>query len=66
MHKNPVDMHPHTSADKGSINENKSGGSFIGFEYKIPIPKVINGLVKSIAVFLSYVIVKSQIARSAF
>lgn len=65
-HKYAVAIYNHTSSDNGDINENKLGGSFIGFAKRILIPSVINGIVKSTAVLRSYVIVRSQIAKSAF
>lgn len=55
-----------TSNDIGERNEKRSGGCFTGFAYKILIPRVMKGIVKSTAVRRAYVIVRSQIARSAF
>lgn len=43
--RNAVDMYNHTSTESGAMNENRVGGSFIAFVYKIPIPKRhVNGL----------------------
>lgn len=44
----------------------KSGGSFTGGLYKIPIPNVMNDSEKSITCRLSWVIVKSHMPKSAF
>lgn len=60
-----VTMYSHTSADSGFINENSSGGVFLGFANKMLTPNVMKGIVKSTALRLSYVIVKSHIAKSA-
>lgn len=53
-----------TSKENGDINEKRSGGCFVGFLYKIVIPKFMNGLVKSTAFCRPDVIVKSVIAKS--
>lgn len=66
MHKYAVAMYSQTSNDNGDMNENNSGGSLFGFAYKMLMPNVMNGIVKSTAVRRSYVIVKSQMAKSAF
>lgn len=40
-------MYIHTSTEKGFRNENSSGSGGVGFKYRILIPKVIKGVVKS-------------------
>lgn len=47
--KYAVAIYSQTSNDNGDVNENKLGGSFLGFAYNILIPNVINGIVKSTA-----------------
>lgn len=47
------------------MKENKLGGIFVGFLYKIVIPKFIKGLVKSTAFWRADVIVKSVMPKSA-
>lgn len=59
-------MLTHNSRDSGDMNENNPGGSFLGFAYKMLMPNVMNGIVKSTAVLRSYVIVRSHMAKSAF
>lgn len=54
-----------TSLENTAMNENISGGCLLGSLYNIPIPKVINGVEKSITDCLSAVIVKSHIPNSA-
>jgi hypothetical protein len=48
-----VAMYNQTSNDKGDRKENKSGSSLIGFENRMLMPNVMNGMVKSTAVRLS-------------
>lgn len=55
-----------TSLENTAMKENNSGGCLLGSLYKIPIPSVMNGVEKSIPRWRSAVIVKSQIAKSAF
>lgn len=47
------------------MNENVDGGSFIGFLYRMAMPKFMNDGVKSMAATRSDVIVKSVMAKSA-
>jgi hypothetical protein len=55
-----------TPTAKGSAKEKKLGGAFLGFWYKILIPRLIKVVVKSTAASRSEVMVKSVMARSAF
>lgn len=66
MQRYAVAMHSQTSSDNGSMNWNNSGGSFLGFTYKMLIPNVMNGIVKSTTRRRSNVMVRSQMAKSAF
>lgn len=56
---------PQTSFENGDMKEKREGGAFVGFLYKIEIPKFIKGIVKSTPPSRSEVIVKSVIAKSA-
>ena len=49
-------MYTHTSTDRGDRNEKSCGAFGVGFLYRIVIPSVMNGLVKSITFSRSWVI----------
>lgn len=59
-------MYTHTSNENGDRNENKSGGAGVARRNRILIPRDIKGDVKSTAFRRADVIVRSQIAKSAF
>lgn len=61
-----MQVNSQTSKSKGDRNEKRFGGCLMGFAYKMLMPKVMKGIVKSTAVRRAYVMVKSQMAMSAF
>lgn len=60
-----VAVYIQTLNDKGFRNQNSCGFFFSGFAYRMLMPNVMNGVVKSTVLRRSNVIVKSQIAKSA-
>jgi len=54
-----------TSAERGFINEKTPGMSLVGFLIMMLMPRLINGLLKSMTRSRADVIVNGAIARSA-
>lgn len=54
-----------TERENGEENMKRLGGTGSGFRYKILIPRFMKGIVKSTALSLSDVMVKSVMAKSA-
>lgn len=59
-------IYTHTSEVRGERNENNLGGFFIGFLYRMVMPRFKNGLVKSITFSRLYVMDIPATAKSAF
>ena len=54
-----------TSADRGFMNEKTPGMSLTGFLIMMLIPRLMNGLLKSMTISRADVMVNAAIARSA-